>query len=202
MCKIIFFHSVWYLNIVYLNQNKFQLSLNLILTNNSSCGRQKGPSMMTRYPRSYSLQKGPSLEDSVEYKVMNIIYSDFKEQWGNIFFYNTVNFQPVTFRILFFRGIQTLQMRLSRKACFWWTQLLRPFCRAADAVSSMSIYQLEKQKNKQWTRILCTLFFRQIKKKKLFATCDISQLSLNFLRFVFLDGYSSLFRRFVNPKMK
>ena len=47
-------------------------------------------------------------------------------------FYNTVNFQPVTFRILFFRGIQTLQMRLSRKACFWWTQLLRPFCRAAD----------------------------------------------------------------------
>ena len=63
---------------------------------------------------------------------MNIIYSDFKEQWGNIFFYNTVNFQPVTFRILFFRGIQTLQMRLSRKACFWWTRLLRPFCRAAD----------------------------------------------------------------------
>ena len=50
------------------------------------CGRQKGPSMMTRYARSYSLQKGPSLEDSVEYKVMNIIYSDFKEQWGNIFF--------------------------------------------------------------------------------------------------------------------
>ena len=47
-------------------------------------------------------------------------------------FYNTVNFQPVTFRILFFRGIQTLQMRLSWKACFWWTQLLRPFCRAAD----------------------------------------------------------------------
>ena len=47
-------------------------------------------------------------------------------------FYNTVNFQPVTFRILFFRGIQTLQIRLSRKACFWWTQLLRPFCRAAD----------------------------------------------------------------------
>ena len=36
--------------------------------------------MMTRYARSYSLQKGPSLEDSVEYKVMNIIYSDFKEQ--------------------------------------------------------------------------------------------------------------------------
>ena len=34
--------------------------------NNSSCGRQKGPSMMTRYARSYSLQKGPSLEDSVE----------------------------------------------------------------------------------------------------------------------------------------
>ena len=31
-----------------------------------SCGRQKGPSMMTRYARSYSLQKGPSLEDSVE----------------------------------------------------------------------------------------------------------------------------------------
>ena len=56
---------------------------------------------------------------------MNIIYSDFKEQWGNIFFYNTVNFQPVTFRILFFRGIQTLQMRLSRKACFWWTQLTK-----------------------------------------------------------------------------
>ena len=46
-----------------------------------SCGRQKGPSMMTRYARSYSLQNGPSLEDSVEYKnVMNIIYSDFKEQ--------------------------------------------------------------------------------------------------------------------------
>ena len=50
-------------------------------------------------------------------------------------FYNTVNFQPGTFRILFFRGIQTLQMRLSRKACFWWTQLLRPFCRAADEVT-------------------------------------------------------------------
>ena len=33
----------------------------------------------------------------------------------NHIFYNTVNFQPVTFRILFFRGIQTLQMRLSRK---------------------------------------------------------------------------------------
>ena len=47
-------------------------------------------------------------------------------------FYNTVNFQPGTFRILFFRGIQTLQMRLFRKACFWWTQLLRSFCRAAD----------------------------------------------------------------------
>ena len=46
--------------------------------------------------------------------------------------YNTVNFQPVTVRILFFRGIQTLQMRLSWKACFLWTQLLRPFCRAAD----------------------------------------------------------------------
>ena len=26
--------------------------------------------MMTRYARSYSLQKGPSLEDSVEYMVM------------------------------------------------------------------------------------------------------------------------------------
>ena len=26
----------------------------------------EGPSMMTRYARSYSLQKGPSLEDSVE----------------------------------------------------------------------------------------------------------------------------------------
>ena len=34
--------------------------------NKASCGRQKGPSMMTRYARSYSLQKGPSLEDSVE----------------------------------------------------------------------------------------------------------------------------------------
>ena len=44
-------------------------------------------------------------------------------------FYNTVNFSRVTFRILFFRGIQTLHMRLSRKACFWWIQLLRPFCR-------------------------------------------------------------------------
>ena len=32
----------------------------------SSCGRQKGPSMMTRYARSYSLQMGPSIEDSVE----------------------------------------------------------------------------------------------------------------------------------------
>ena len=32
----------------------------------SLCGRQKGPSMMTRYARSYSLQKGPSLEDGVE----------------------------------------------------------------------------------------------------------------------------------------
>ena len=51
--------------------------------------------------------------------------------------YNTVNFQPVTFRILFFRGIQTLQMRLSRKACFWWTQLLRPFCRAANETCSV-----------------------------------------------------------------
>ena len=51
-------------------------------------------------------------------------------------FYNTVNFQSVTFRILFFRGIQTLQMRLSRKACFWLTQLLRPFCRAADELHS------------------------------------------------------------------
>ena len=50
--------------------------------------------------------------------------------------YNTVNFQPVTFRILFFRGIQTLQMRLSREACVWWTQLLRPFCRAADLLVS------------------------------------------------------------------
>ena len=29
--------------------------------------------MMIRYARSYSLQKGPSLEDSVEQKVMNII---------------------------------------------------------------------------------------------------------------------------------
>ena len=27
---------------------------------------RRGPSMMTRYARSYSLQKGPSLEDSVE----------------------------------------------------------------------------------------------------------------------------------------
>ena len=36
------------------------------LSMNSSCGRQKGPSMMTRHARSYSLQKGPSLEDSVE----------------------------------------------------------------------------------------------------------------------------------------
>ena len=54
-------------------------------------------------------------------------------------FYNTVNFQPVTFRILFFRGIQTLQMRLSRKACFWWTQLLRPFCRAADEFGPFEI---------------------------------------------------------------
>ena len=47
-------------------------------------------------------------------------------------FHNRVNFQHVTFRILFFRDIQTLQMRLSREACFWWTQLLRPFCWAAD----------------------------------------------------------------------
>ena len=31
-----------------------------------SCAQQKGPSMMTRYARSYSLQKGPSIEDSVE----------------------------------------------------------------------------------------------------------------------------------------
>ena len=29
-------------------------------------GRQKGPNMMTRYARSYSLQKGRSLEYSVE----------------------------------------------------------------------------------------------------------------------------------------
>ena len=35
--------------------------------------------------------------------------------------YNTINFQPVTVRILFFRGIQTLQMRLSREACFLMT---------------------------------------------------------------------------------
>ena len=55
-------------------------------------------------------------------------------------FYNMVNFQPVTFRILFFRGIQTLQMRLSRKACFWWTQLLRPFCRAADKFCPLVAY--------------------------------------------------------------
>ena len=54
-------------------------------------------------------------------------------------FYNTVNFQPVTFRIMFFRGIQTLQMRLSQKACFWWTQLLRPFCRAADELLARTI---------------------------------------------------------------
>ena len=38
---------------------------------------------------------------------MNIIYSDFKELNEEIYceVYNTVNFQPVTFRILFFRGI-------------------------------------------------------------------------------------------------
>ena len=51
-------------------------------------------------------------------------------------FHNRVNLQPVTFIILFFRDIQTLQMRLSREACFWWTQLLRPFCRAADVLCS------------------------------------------------------------------
>ena len=56
-------------------------------------------------------------------------------------FYNTVNFQPVTFRILFFRGIQTLQMRLSRKACVWWTQILRPFCRAADVLFSGTFWE-------------------------------------------------------------
>ena len=33
-------------------------------------------------------------------------------------FYNRVNFQPVTFRILFFRGIQTLQMRYLEKHVF------------------------------------------------------------------------------------
>ena len=33
-------------------------------------------------------------------------------------FYNTVNFQPVTFRILFFSRIQTLQMQLSWKHVF------------------------------------------------------------------------------------
>ena len=59
-------------------------------------------------------------------------------------FYNTVNFQPVTFRILFFRGIQTLQMRLSRIACFWWTQLLRPFCRAADDPSELKFSICQK----------------------------------------------------------
>ena len=42
---------------------KEETSINLT---NTSCGRQKGPSMMTRYARSYSLQKGPSLEDIVE----------------------------------------------------------------------------------------------------------------------------------------
>ena len=43
------------------------MTFNLVLEGNKSlCGRQKGPSMMTRYVRSYSLQKGPSLEDSVE----------------------------------------------------------------------------------------------------------------------------------------
>ena len=36
------------------------------LSHSSSCGRQKGPSMMTRYARSYSLLNGPSLEDSLE----------------------------------------------------------------------------------------------------------------------------------------
>ena len=44
----------------------FENGLYLFLHINSSCGRQKGPSMMTRYARSYSVQKGPSLEDSVE----------------------------------------------------------------------------------------------------------------------------------------
>ena len=33
-------------------------------------------------------------------------------------FYNTVNFQPVTFRILFFRGIQTLQCDYLEKHVF------------------------------------------------------------------------------------
>ena len=60
-------------------------------------------------------------------------------------FYNTVNFQPVTFRILFFRGIQTLQMRLSRKACFLMntTSKALDLCRAADGISTARASPME-----------------------------------------------------------
>ena len=49
-------------------------------------------------------------------------------------FYNTVNFQPVTFRILFFRGIQTLYNcdYLEKHVFDEHNTILRPFCRAAD----------------------------------------------------------------------
>ena len=55
LCRI-FFSFFWYIIQNFLEN----------LLKNLSCGRQKGSSMMTRYARSYSLQKGPSLEDSVE----------------------------------------------------------------------------------------------------------------------------------------
>ena len=104
---------------------------------------------------------------------MNIIYSDFKEQWGNHIFYNTVNFQPVTFRILFFRamfrGIQTLQMRLSRKACFWWTQLLRPFCRAADEIMFPS----------SWRKKIP--FFRSVESWHAYPYSTCRQVEISFL---------------------
>ena len=40
-------------------ENLDSREVDTVYTDIPSCGRQKGPSMMTRYARSYSLQKGP-----------------------------------------------------------------------------------------------------------------------------------------------
>ena len=61
-------------------------------------------------------------------------------------FYNTVNFQPVTFRILFFRGIQTLQMQLSRKWSMFLmnttTKALLPGSRRIAVYQFKSIFEI------------------------------------------------------------
>ena len=68
---------------------------------------------------------------------MNIIYSDFKEQWGNIkpariyVQHGKLSAQNNTYEFCSVEAFKHLCDYL-RKACFWWTQLLRPFCRAAD----------------------------------------------------------------------